>query len=175
MPAADDLASRLDMTLVHEAIAGSRRLTPDVLWSIPRVGVPAEGPDGGVLVPVTTHAASAKKATTRLWLVEENGEARPLTSEADGASSPALSPDGSTLAFLRTRTGDEAAKPQVYLLPLGGGEATTPVELPLGVLDMRWLPDGTGLVLVACVLADHPAVEATRAELERRAEDLVNV
>jgi dipeptidyl aminopeptidase/acylaminoacyl peptidase len=163
------------MTLVHEAIAGSRRLTPDVLWSIPRVGVPAEGPDGGVLVPVTTHAASAKKATTRLWLVEENGEARPLTSEADGASSPALSPDGSTLAFLRTRTGDEAAKPQVYLLPLGGGEATTPVELPLGVLDMRWLPDGTGLVLVACVLADHPAVEATRAELERRAEDLVNV
>src|SRR3989454_399775 len=54
----------------------------------------------------------------------------------DGA--PRWSPDGSTLAFLRPKDG----RAQLYLLPLGGGEAQQLTDLPKGASAAAWSPDG---------------------------------
>ena len=175
MPPAGETAAALDMKLVHEAREGSRRLTPEVLWSIPRVGAPVAGPEGGCIVPVTTYPVDQKKGITRLWLVPRAGSPRPLTGSESSASVPALAPDESTLAFLRKPAGDDDAKPQLHLLPLDGGEASRPLEMPLGVLDARWLADGSGLILIAPLFDDYPTIEATSAEIDRRKDDPVDV
>ncbi len=63
---------------------------------------------------------------------------------------PRWSPDGSTLAFLSSRAGTA----QVHLLPAEGGEARSLGQLPGAVSDLRWLPDGKGLVVAAAVPVD---------------------
>ena len=85
---------------------------------------PTLSPDGREVVYVlTTVDAAADKNVTSLWRagadVSAGAEpARQLTrGEAD--SSPAWSPDGSRIAFLRADGGPA----QLWLLPAGGGEA----------------------------------------------------
>src|SRR5690606_37757861 len=60
---------------------------------------------------------------------------------------PRFSPDGTKLAFLAQRT--EKAKPQLYVIPLEGGEAVKVTDLPAGVGDYVWLPDSQNLAFVS--------------------------
>ncbi len=81
-----------------------RPITADDLWSIPRVGAPEPMPDGSAaIVPVTRYDMDSNRSISRLWWVPATGDdaPRPLTSPDASASSPALSPDGRRLAFLR--------------------------------------------------------------------------
>jgi dipeptidyl aminopeptidase/acylaminoacyl peptidase len=146
----------------------------DDLWTIPRVGSPAPSPDGRwVAVPVTTHDPEANEGRCRIWLLTGPGQAgapRPLTAPEVSSDEPAWSPDGARLAF--TRKGPDG-KPQLHVLPVDGGEARRVTELPLGVFDPRWLPDGRGVVVGVTLLAGHLTPEATRLELARRAKDPV--
>ncbi len=76
-----------------------------------------------------------------------------------------------------------ATSGQLHVMSLEGGEARCVTDLPLGVSDPRFLPDGRRVVVVAGVLEeaiDKPApadkggvVEATRALLEARAKSRV--
>jgi dipeptidyl aminopeptidase/acylaminoacyl peptidase len=121
-------------------------------------------PDGSFLVvPVTTADIEKNTTTTRLWSVStDNGEPQPLTSADASASSPALSPDGANLAFVRK---NDAGDSQIWVLPLGWGEARRVTDLPLGVLGAKWLPDGTGLVVLGEVYREAMTLDAAR---ERR-------
>ncbi|HEX2368138.1 MAG TPA: S9 family peptidase [Acidimicrobiia bacterium] len=137
------------------------RLTPEALWSIPRVGSPVTARDGSFLVvPVTTADIEKNTTTTRLWMVPtDSGEPQPLTSADVSASRPALSPDGANLAFVRD---DDAGDGQIWVLPLGGGEARRVTDMPLGVLGAKWLPDSSGLVVLGEVYRDALALDAAR-------------
>ncbi|MCP3905254.1 MAG: S9 family peptidase [Planctomycetes bacterium] len=163
-------------TLVHPAVQGSRRLTAELLWSIPRVGAPVPSPDGRrVVVPVTTYTVGEKSGVTRLWILDADGDAAPraITASDATAGAPAWAPDGTRLAFTRKAVDDEDAKPQLHLLRLDGGEPERVTDLPLGVLDARWLPDGHGLVVASHLIRDHLTIEATAAEVARRKDDPV--
>ncbi len=63
-------------------------------------------------------------------------------------SHPVLSPDGATLAFLRA---EEGKKPQLHVMPTGGGEARRLTDLALGVSDPVWSPDSGRIAFVARV------------------------
>ncbi len=130
-----------------------RTMTVEDLWALPRVGVPAPAPDGSfAIVPVTTYDMEANKGTTRLWWVpDDGGDARPQTSAEVSSEQPAVSPDGRRLAFVRKSEngGDNKLggpkhpdKPQLHLMSLDGGEPERLTDLPLGVADPRWFPDG---------------------------------
>jgi WD40-like Beta Propeller Repeat len=70
---------------------------------------------------------------------------RPRPELATGDADPAWSPDGTTLAFVRTiRLGFEDFRSQVYLLSLDGGPArpVTPGVDGVQVFDPAWSPDG---------------------------------
>ena len=144
-------------------------ITPEDLWRLPRVGQPAPAPDGSfVVVPVTTYDLGENKGTTRLYRIQ-NERVDPLTATDRSSTNPAISPDGTQLAFLREV--DELA--QLHVMHLGGGEAELSTNLPLGVAGLKWLPDGSGLILLAPVFKDALDLEATRQLAATRKEDPV--
>jgi dipeptidyl aminopeptidase/acylaminoacyl peptidase len=140
-------------------------LSAETLWSIPRVGTPEAS--GDVLVTtVTTYPVEPGKGTTRIWRVFlDGGDPLPLTSAAESATKPAISPDATKLAFLRQVEGRQ----QVHAMPLGGGEAEAMTDLPLGVLGMRWFPDSRRLLVVADLFDEDPTIAGTLRLRDERA------
>jgi dipeptidyl aminopeptidase/acylaminoacyl peptidase/CubicO group peptidase (beta-lactamase class C family) len=101
---------------------------------------PALSPDGGSIAYVlkTTNRAEDRDERS-LWLVAaEGGEPRRLT-RGTGDSTPRWSPDGTRLAFLRAQDGP----PQIWVLPIGGGEAEQVTTQTLGADAPVWSGDGT--------------------------------
>jgi dipeptidyl aminopeptidase/acylaminoacyl peptidase len=142
-------------------------ITPEILWTLPRVGAPVPAGGGRVVVPVTTYDIAANTGSGRIWLVEGNGSRRPLTASDYNASKPAVDPSGSKLAFVAS-VGEEKVK-QVYVFDLDAPDSTRSLtSFPLGALGGRWLPDGRGLVVLAYVLKEHLDLEATAIEVARR-------
>jgi dipeptidyl aminopeptidase/acylaminoacyl peptidase len=156
---------------VHAARAGERNLVAEDLWKIPRVGAFAPSPDGArVAIVATTFDLEENKGRGRIWLVPSTpGDPVPLTAAAHDSGEPAFSPDGSRLAFTRK----DGEKRQLFVMPLAGGEPERVTEMPLGVFDPTWLPDGTGIVFGTKLLKGHLTPDATKAELERREKDPV--
>jgi dipeptidyl aminopeptidase/acylaminoacyl peptidase len=80
-----------------------------------------------------------------LWIVPADGSSEPrsLTSGTRD-SSPRWSPDGRTLAFVRSAEKDgKAQPPQIYTMQLDGGEARPITDLARGAGAPAWSPDGS--------------------------------
>lgn len=152
------------------------------LWALRRVGVPVASRDGSVVVTtIKTFDVAEDRGIDAIARLGRDG-LRTLTSPDASSSSPAPCPEGRRLAFVRLPrpSGDprRAQKPQLHVMPLDGGEARCVTDLPLGVADPRFLPDGRRVVVVAYVLEEaigHPkgALEGTREILEARARSKV--
>jgi dipeptidyl aminopeptidase/acylaminoacyl peptidase len=87
------------------------------------------------------------KYVTQLYLVPADGSTapRPLTTAKEGASQPAWSPDGKSIAFVRNADG----KPQIFLLSLQGGEPIQLTRFHYGAGSPKWSPDGKTLLFSA--------------------------
>lgn len=159
-------------------------LSAEDLWALPRVGPPALSPDGRrAVTTVTRHALKRNEGRSRLWLMPADAQAagdgsprdraRPLTSESPGCGQPAWSPEGERLLFIKkaaTLEDDGKLRPQLFLLHLAGGEPERLTDLPLGVTDPRWFPDGRRVAFLAevCCAAPDPAdTVALLAEAEK--------
>ncbi|CRK56240.1 Acylamino-acid-releasing enzyme [Alloactinosynnema sp. L-07] len=59
----------------------------------------------------------------------------------------AISPDGTKVAFLRVA--EQGSKPQVYVMPVDGGDARAVTGLPLGAGAPVWAPDSRRIAFVA--------------------------
>ncbi len=81
---------------------------------------------------------------TALWLVPADGSGAPRAiTSGTRDSSPRWSPDGKTLAFVRSPDKDGRPQPaQIYLLALDGGEARPITDLARGAGAPAWSPDG---------------------------------
>ncbi|MDX1449235.1 MAG: S9 family peptidase [Acidimicrobiia bacterium] len=141
-------------------------LTAERMWAIPRVGTPVVTGDV-VITTVTTYPTEPGKGTTRIWRVPLDGSPPvPLTSERHSATKPAVSPDGTKLAFLRVIED----RPQVHVMPLDGGEPEAVTDMPLGVIGMRWFPDSSRLLVLAELFAEAPTPDGTAELRDARAE-----
>lgn len=131
----------------------SRPIAPDDLFRFRFVVGADLSPDGARVVFAQTRIAPGKEEGddevehADLYLLEvESGAIRRLTFSDSTNSAPAFSPDGTQVAFTSTRT----EKPQLWLLPLEGGEPRRLTDLPQGVGGGAvWSPDGTRLAFTA--------------------------
>jgi Tol biopolymer transport system component len=78
-------------------------------------------------------------------LSAEDGEKRRLTSppELSGDMAPAFSPDGLTLAFVRTAG---YISSDIYLTPAGGGEAKRLTTDNQQIISLAWTANGREIV-----------------------------
>jgi dipeptidyl aminopeptidase/acylaminoacyl peptidase len=139
-------------------------------WEIQRLGAPTLAPDGSFAIAgVTRWDVPADKSLTDLWRWSTlTGEARRLTTHSSNESSAVISPDGSTLAFVAQRDDDKA--PQIYVLPLAGGESRRVTNVPTGVVQPKWFPGGERLAFLSRVWADLANFDEQGKRLKEREE-----
>jgi dipeptidyl aminopeptidase/acylaminoacyl peptidase len=140
----------------------TRPFRPDDLYRFRVATDPRLAPDGTRVVFTMQTVAPGKDGYRHaLWAVDTDGDgqARQLTIGARHDRHPRFAPDGGSIAFLSDRRlhveeqpGASDAKDredgnQVHLLPLDGGEARRITDLPRGVDDFWWSPDGTRLLV----------------------------
>ena len=129
------------------AFAEMRPITHHDIWMMKRTGEPVVSPDGRWIVfSLTEPDYDPAKQTSDLWIVRSDGGEPPrrLTFTKEPESGAAWSPDGTRVAFATKREGDQA--PQIYILPMAGGEARRVTNIPSGASDPQWRPDGLAIL-----------------------------
>ncbi|HET8925629.1 MAG TPA: S9 family peptidase [Candidatus Acidoferrum sp.] len=116
-----------------------------------RVSEPQVSPDGKwAAFTVTTPDMDSNRNASNVWVVATAGGAAVQLTQSGHDSSPVWSPDGKTLAFLSSRSGDS----QVYLLSMEGGEAQKLTKLSTGADTVKWSPDGKTIAFTSSVYPD---------------------
>ncbi len=115
-----------------------------------RLGAVQVSPDGGsVAFAVAAAALEENEYRTELYVWRAATGARPAAPSFKDIRAPRWSDDGDWLAFISRGPAAEAA-PQIWLLPFMAGESAFQLSnLPGGVLDYSWAPDGSIYALTA--------------------------
>jgi dipeptidyl aminopeptidase/acylaminoacyl peptidase len=146
-------------------------IEPDDLFRLKLLQEARLAPDGKTLVYAVSHVEKDLESAGKngkeeeiedkeyvvLWLLSlETGESRQLTAGLACDSNPHWSPDGKQIAFLSTRE----EKPQIYIIPVDGGEARALTSMKQGVGGGPvWSPDGKYIAFTASPVTDPPELD----------------
>jgi dipeptidyl aminopeptidase/acylaminoacyl peptidase len=156
-----------------------RSLTPDDLYAFKLVEDPRIAPDGATIAYIQQDMDRATYEYRRsIWLVPTEGGAPRRFTAGPNDSAPRWAADGKYLAFVRAPAGQMKpankeerergkGKPQIWVIPVDGGEARQVTFMRYGVGEPVWSPDATTLLF--CAQTGSPDdVEAEDAALEGR-------
>src|SRR5215472_6496240 len=143
--------------------AQSRHIELNDLAKIISVSDPQISPDGKSIVVVVGRQNLEQDRTDRelVQIDIASGTQHALTYERNTAGSPRWSPNGDRVAFTANEGAGKDAKPQIFVLPIGGGEARKISDAPNGIEQFAWRPDGRE---IAYVTSDEPV---NKKEIEK--------
>ena len=130
--------------LALPAFAQKRNITEKDLFNFVWVGDPQISPDGSKVAFVRVTVNDKKDGyNTAIWTVAtQNGEIHQLTTGTRD-SFPRWSPDGKFLVFVRVTEKDGRPDvPQLFMLPMAGGDSFQFTRIARGAVQPRWSPDG---------------------------------
>ncbi len=155
----------------------SRPPAPEDQYALTLAEHPQLSPDGErIAYVVTTIDRPTYEYRRAIWIAPAaGGEPRRYTAGPND-SSPAWSPDGRSLAFVRAPAGDTKPKnaeerdrgvgrPQIWILPADGGEARQLTFERHGAGSPTWSPDSSALLYTSARGADDDP-EAADARLD---------
>ncbi|HYW70766.1 MAG TPA: hypothetical protein VE961_07015, partial [Pyrinomonadaceae bacterium] len=123
-----------------------RHMQLDDLGRVVRVSDPQIAPDGRSIVVVVARANyEVNRYDAELALIDVAGSGvRVLTHDRLNVSQPRFSPAGDRLAFLSnfTLAGAQQPRPQIFVMPMNGGDTWRITNAPKGVQQFAWSPDG---------------------------------
>jgi dipeptidyl aminopeptidase/acylaminoacyl peptidase len=139
--------------------------TPDLAFKVKRVSQVTVSPDGKrVAYVVATAEMEGEKSEwlSQIHVARADGSGSlQLTRGEKPSSAPAWSPDGRFLVFVSARSG----KPQLWRIPIEGGEAEALTDEKSAPASPRFSPDGE---LVAFLMAEPKTEEEEKADKEKR-------
>jgi len=177
------VCAMLASVLVSAGGAQSRRaMTVDDVINLPQVSAPRISPDGRRVLYTLSELGKWKdnKRVTSIWMVDADGSnaRRFLAHEKDRDA--AWSPDGRFVAFLSTRDaasgsrdGDKGSDddlPQIYVIPVDGGEATKLTDHKGKIRQFEWTKDSAAIVFSA----ERAKSDARKAD-EKAGDDAIYV
>jgi dipeptidyl aminopeptidase/acylaminoacyl peptidase len=155
--------------------AQARPVTVDDVLELKAIASPMVSPDGTRVVYTvrgweapSEEEPNQRESRTRIWMAPVGGgPARQITFGPRGDTQPQWSPDGRYISFLSARgsgSGEDAPRPQIYVMRADGGEARRVTDVKEGVAAYAWAPDSRRLAIVAT--DERTADETTRAKIK---------
>jgi len=152
-------SAALVVTVAALALPAQRPMSIDDIMDLRNVGSVAISPDGArVLYTVSAWEHPAARDTSKgdrhdvrshVWIVPvDGGEPRQLTFGERGESGAQWSPDGRFISFVAARgtgAGEDAPRPQIWLMHADGGEAFALTKARDGVGAYAWAPDSRSI------------------------------
>jgi dipeptidyl aminopeptidase/acylaminoacyl peptidase len=117
----------------------AKTLTPEMCLNRWTIGDLRLSPDEARLALVISEPYRTSGPRRHIWIFDfRTGMLEPFTTSLKTDTQPRWSPDGKMLAFISNR--DD--RNQVYVIPIGGGEARLLIESKTGISSFEWSPDG---------------------------------
>ena len=149
----------------------AKRWTPEVLVQYDIVRDPRISPEGDHAAFVAVEPVVGKTTSRfrrHIYVAGTEGTSqKQYTRGKHNNYHPRWSPDGKQIAFLS----DRGEKPQVYLIPLHGGEAYPITDAQTGVSEFQWGPDGKR---IAYLMKDPKSKAEKKREKQKRDMKRVN-
>ncbi len=149
--------------------AAKRFITENDLMKFTWIADPQISPDGTMVafVQVTVNEKDNKYESS-LYTVSAAGGAAPVRiTGGTRDTGPRWAPDGRSIAFVRP---NEKDTPQIFVLPMQGGEARALTDLPKGAAAPAWSPDGKTIAFTTTTTADDLKKPDPSAKPERKSD-----
>ena len=154
---------------LRSTAAVKRPITETDLYKFTWIADPQISPDGTTVAFVRVMVNEKdNQYESALYSVPAAGGVPPARiTGGTRDTTPRWSPDGKWIAFVRP---NEKATPQIFLLPMRGGEARALTDLPKGAGGPVWSPDGRTIAVTSTTVADDMKKADPAARAERKSD-----